>query len=235
MKTIIMSAICGMLSFVAFGTTNTVEAVDVYSFKASIKQPMLVSGVRTYKAVALNGNLYFEYETVSNSMTAAYAIVENSKTKVIHRIDFTDGFYNLMGKASKTSVRSVPTVLLVGADTNCVAGTGKGAQEPHELIKYVSLAGSGTLKKLKTTTVECSFCGVGTATTTYCNKLATMSGNINGYMDCECPDDQNWNHTAETIFCGVKYDANGDIVSTHDASFYGTWTAKFVKTTVPND
>ena len=189
MKTIIMSAICSVLSFAAFSASNTVEAVDVYSFKASIKQPMLENGIRTYKSVALKGNLYFEYETISNTMTAAYAIVENSKTKVMHRINFFGGFYNLMGKASKTSERSVPTVLLLGADTNCVAGVGAKAQEPHEMIKFASFAGSGTLKKLKTTTIECSYCGVGSTTTTYCNKLAKMSGKVTGCMDCECPEE----------------------------------------------
>ncbi len=230
MKKLIMSAVCAMLAMASFCDTNSVEAVDVYSFKASIKQPLLKSGVRTYTAVTLKGNLYVEYATTDDSMSAAYAIVQNSKTKAIHRIDFTDGFYNLMGKSNKESLRTVPTVFLTGADSEVTAGTGKGAQEPHEKILAVTFAGTGKLKKLKTTTITCGMCGIGGKTTTYCNKLQSMSGNVTGYMDCECPEDENWNHTAETIFCGVKLDDDGNIVRSHDAAFWGSWSAKFVKT-----
>ena len=135
MKKLIMSTVCAMISMMSFADTNNVaEAVDVYEFKASIKQPILKSGVRTYTTVSLKGDLYLEYESVDEGISAAYAIVQNSKTKVMHRIDFTDGFYHLMGKSTKTTVRSLPTVILSGSDSECYAGTGKGAQEPHEAI-----------------------------------------------------------------------------------------------------
>ena len=57
-----------------------------------------------------------------------------------------------------------------------------------------------------------------------------MTGNVNGYMDCECPEDENWNHTAETTICGVKLDADGNIVRSHNAAFWGSWSATYVKT-----
>ena len=137
MKKLIMSTVCAMISMMSFADTNNVaEAVDVYEFKASIKQPILKSGVRTYTTVSLKGDLYLEYESVDEGISAAYAIVQNSKTKVMHRIDFTDGFYHLMGKSTKTTVRSLPTVILSGSDSECYAGTGKGAQEPHEAITF---------------------------------------------------------------------------------------------------
>ena len=78
MKKLIMSVVCAMLAMASFCDTNSVEAVDIYSFKASIKQPLLKSGVRTYTAVTLKGNLYVEYATTDDSMSAAYAIVQIS-------------------------------------------------------------------------------------------------------------------------------------------------------------
>ena len=232
MKKLIVKIACALFATTAFCDTNNVpaEAVDVYSFKASIKQPLLKNGIRQYIGVILKGNLYLEYATTDDSVTAAYAIVQNSKTKVQHRIEFDTGFYNLMGKSSKTSLRSVPTILFTGADAECVAGTGKGATEPHETIKNIQIAGTGTLKKTKSTIVACGTCGVGVSTTTYCNKLAKMTGNVNGYMDCECPEDEDWNHTAETTICGVKLDTDGNIVRSHNAAFWGNWTATYVKT-----
>ena len=231
MKKLIMSAVCAMISMMSFADTNNVaEAVDVYEFKASIKQPILKSGVRTYTTVSLKGDLYLEYESVDDGISAAYAIVKNSKTKVMHRIDFTDGFYHLMGKSTKTTVRSLPTVILSGSDSECYAGTGKGAQEPHEAITSIQFAGQGTLKQIKTKTVNCGVCGGSSTTTAYCNKLYKLTGNVTGIMDCECPDDENWNHTLETNFCGVKNDEDGETTRSHFASFFGSWSAKYKKT-----
>lgn len=225
MKKLITAAAIAVMA--AFGATAD-TVTDVYNFKATIKQPLLKAGVRDYASVALKGYLYFEYDESTNSVGAVYAVVENSKTKVVHTIDFTDGFYNLMGKTTKTSFRSVPTVWFDGADSNVEEGTGKGAQEPHETIVKVTLAGKGMLKYLKDVILGCTSCGGGSKLTTYCSKLNTMSGNIVGYMDCECPDPEPWNHTVETCACGVR-EEDGDIVRSHYASFFGTWSASWNK------
>lgn len=234
MKKLIMSAVCAMIAMASFADTNNVaqvaEVVDVYNFKATIKQPLLKSGVRTYTTVTLKGDLYLEYASVDEGVSAAYAVVQNSRTKVMHRIDFTDGFYNLMGKSTKTSVRSIPTVIFTGADSECNAGTGRGAQEPHETITTIQIAGQGVLKRLKTKTFVCGICGGNETTTTYCNKLYKLSGKVTGIMECACPDDESWNHTLETNFCGVKRDEDGETTRSHLASFFGSWSAKYKKT-----
>lgn len=231
MKKLIMSAVCAMIAMASFADTNVAaKTIDVYEFKSSIKQPLLKSGVRAYSTVALKGTLYLEYETAGEGISAAYAVVQNSRTKVMHRIDFTDGFYNLIGKSTKTTARSVPTVIVTGTDSECYVGTGNGAQEPHETITEIQLAGQGALLPIKTRTVSCGVCGESTTTTSYCNKLYKLSGSVTGIMDCECPDDESWSHTLEANSCGVKKDEDGETTRSHFASFFGTWAAKYKRT-----
>ena len=107
--------------------------------------------------------------------------------------------------------------------------------EAHEEIIAVALAGTGSIKSLKNVTSGCGYCGEDLSVTEYCNILWAMNGSVTGVMDCQCPDDEDWWHTVETVRCGVYYadiDATkmSEVTSpSHYASFYGTWTAKFNK------
>lgn len=170
-------------------------------------------------------------------------ILTNKKTKVVHTIDFTDGFINMMGKSSgkigsaKYAPRSTPTIYFTGADSD-VTGP-----ESHETIDTVSFAGSATTKDYKSTTVTCGYCSTSASSTAYCKKPYKMSGSVVGVMDCECPDEENWSHTLVKTLCGFLMagedegedenderteDVTADgLVRSHYASFWGTWTAVY--------
>lgn len=118
-------------------------------------------------------------------------------------------------------------------------GTEKNAQEPHEKIVSLGLAGTGVLKYTKTVIKGCGACGVPTTMTEYCSILNSMSGNLVGVMDCECPDEEGWDHTVIAGACGPRapasIDDDGDItvleeVRTHYASIWGTWKATYKST-----
>lgn len=219
MKKLIMSAICAMLAAASFGDTNGAEVVDVYSFKATIKQPMLKNGVRTYSSATLKGDLYIEYATPTSAISRSYIVAKNSKTGVEHNIEFTDCLYNMLGKSSKQINRTVPAVYFVGTN-DVVVG-----ENAHETIRFMTVAGSGKLVKSKTKTTTCNVCAPDAVTTETCSKIKSLSGNLNGIMDCVCPEDETWDHTLIACACGLYVDING-YVRSHEAPFWGSWTAK---------
>lgn len=195
------------------------EITNVYDLKVSIKAPTLKNGIREYRNQTIEGQMFIRYN--DGEMVEVWAETKNRSTKIFHETVFDgEGFYHLMGKANKYSDRTVPTVYLSGADI-CT-------DDGHEFIKSICLAGNGVLKTVKTVATGCSFCGEPTKTTTYCNILYSASGNVTGIMDCQCPDDEDdWWHTVKTTLCGVWYGEDVSVERTHDASFWGTWSAKF--------
>lgn len=224
MKKLIMIALT-MLVGASFADTNDVALTDTYKFKAAIKVPYLSAGVRTYKSQAFQGYMYVGY-TEDGEVASAKIELQNKKTKVKHYITVDEFMYNLMGKKSKTSIRSVPTVF-IKSDSDEVEQV---SAEAHELFKTISLAGTGALKYMKgSSTTLCGFCGTDTVTTAACNRLAKMSGSLVGIMDCECPEEENWSHTLLAGYCGVLSDEDGNVERSHDASFWGTWSATLVK------
>ena len=221
MKKIIATVACALCAFTLFGSYR-----DVYTTKASIKVPYLVNGTRNYSTQTLQGNLYVVYADDETAFESATMVLTNKKTKVVHKIDLTDGFLNMIGKSSgkgdKYAPRSTPSIYFEGADAEI------NGNEPHEFIKAVQFAGSGSLKDYKTTTVGCGVCGAATKETTYCKKLYKMSGNVTGFMDCECPDDEDgWWHTLVKTACGFLLDEDDEYVRSHNASFWGTWSAVY--------
>ena len=211
---------CGIaaMSFAAEELTN------VYDLSIKAKVPYLYNGVRSYSSQTLKGLMYATY--IDDELTEVHAVVTNTKTKVVHTITFDDGFYYLMGKETKRIERSTPTVYFGGKDTEILALR----SDAHETIKSIALAGSGSLKSIKSVIVGCGACGTPTKTTEYCNILWSMSGNVVGVMDCACPDDEyGWSHTLKTVLCGIYYNGDDEAERVHDASFYGTWSAKFNK------
>jgi hypothetical protein len=229
MKKSIICAMSALCAFMTFADQDKVEDTttyrDVYTVKATLKVPYLKSGVRSYSSQTLQGYLYVEYVGVNSEFDSAYMLLTNKKTKVVHKIDVTEGFLNMIGKASgkneKYAPRSTPSIYFEGVDAEV------NGDDAHELIKAVCFAGTGSLKDYKTTTTGCSMCGETTKTTAYCKKLYKMSGNVTGYMDCECPDDEDgWNHTMVKTLCGFEEDDDG-YVRSHNASFWGTWSAVY--------
>lgn len=214
-----MCALCSLMTF-AEGYR------DVYDMKASLKVPYLSKGVRSYSSQTLQGYLYVEYADASNTLTSAYMVLVNKKTKVKHEIDVTESFLNMIGKTTgkfgsdKYAPRSTPTVYLAGADTDV------DGDDAHEFITAVQFAGTGSTKDYKTTTTGCSMCGEAVKTTNYCKKLYKMNGSVTGHMDCECPDEEDWSHTLVKSLCGFEKDEDG-YVRSHFASFWGTWSAKY--------
>lgn len=150
-----------------------------------------------------------------------------NKTKVAHSINFTEGFYNLMGKSTSKIERSVPTVYLTGADDEAIAEP-SSKYGSHETFKVINLAGFGSLESTKTVTIGCGACGEPTKMVEYCNILKKANGYVNGVMDCECPDDEDWWHTLKAGYCGILYDGE-DFFPQHEASFYGSWKISFNK------
>jgi hypothetical protein len=130
MKKLIVSLLCvALASFGAFGDTDETEKiVDTYKFSASLNIPYLKSGVRSYAKQSLNGTMYVEYENATSAVSRCYIVAKNKKTGVTHTIDFTDGFYNILGKKTKTSPRSIPTVYF-SATNDVVEGS-----NAHETI-----------------------------------------------------------------------------------------------------
>ena len=224
MNKLITSVICAAtIAFGAFADTNDVtnavaSVKDVYTFEAKLNIPYLMNGVRNYSKQTLKGDMYVEYATSTSGITKCYVVAQNKKTGVTHEIDFSEGFYNLLGKQTKTAVKSVPTVYFAG--TNCVV---KG-ENAHEKIVAIQLAGTGKLAKSKTTTVECGVCSADRVSTEYCNVLKSMNGSVTGVMDCECPEGDPWDHTLEAGPCG-PLTIDGAYVRTHFASFWGTFKA----------
>lgn len=129
-------------------------------------------------------------------------VLTNKKTKVVHTIDFTDGFLNMMGKPSgkigsaKYAKRSTPTIYFTGSDSEVTGPEG------HETIDTISFAGTASTKDYKSTTVTCGYCSTAASSTEYCKKPYRMAGSVVGVMDCECPDEENWSHTLVKTLCG---------------------------------
>lgn len=222
MKKIMIIALCAVMGI---SSAFAWSAVDVYDFKASVKVPVLSGGTRTYAARTFKGQMYFEYDSVTNPVSACYIVVQNTKSKVVHTIEMTNGFYNLMGKTTKKSTRPTPTVWFMGQDD--IIEYDKNTVESHEFIEFISLAATGSTKPTKTTTVSCAMCGDAVTTTTYCNKLVSLSGNLNGVMICECPpEEKGWWHTVFAWFCGPA-EGTTEEIRTSEAAFYGTWAAKY--------
>ena len=227
MKRITTSIFCALLAgFSAFGSTNTLETtntaavVDAYTFRATLTVPMLLSGVRSYKKQTFKGTMYMEYETATSAVKRCYIVAKNSRTGVEHNIDMTDGIYNMLGKSNKQIYRTVPAVYFYG--TNDVV---YGANA-HETIRLITLAGNGKLVKSKTKTTTCNVCAPDEVSTSVCSKIKSLSGNINGIMDCICPESEAWDHTLIASPCGLYIDAYGQVVRTHTAPFWGNWSAK---------
>lgn len=235
MKKLIMAAAAFFAAnaFCGEGVATEDTTTNVYDFAMSVKVPYLKTGVRSYSSQKLKGLMYLVYDE-SAALADVYAVVTNSKTKVVHELDLTDSsFYHLMGKQTKKADRSTPTLWLAGADDEDPVVL---KDESHEKILAIMLAGTGTLKNMKTVTTGCAYCGGVTTTTEYCNLLWSMSGNVVGVMDCQCPDEEDWWHTVQTVLCGVYYVADpasaamsDKVERKHEASFYGTWSAKFNK------
>lgn len=224
MKKLIIAMVVGAMTFMSFADTEIVT--NVYDLSMSLKVPYLKNGIRNYAGQKLKGEMYVVYE--EDQIVNVFAEVTNTTTKVAHSLDMTSSFYYLMGKESKKSPRTVPTVFFVGQDYEAVATSPKF--DAHEKISYIALAGTGKLNSIKSVTTGCGVCGQAVSVTEYCNLLWSMSGNVVGVMDCECPDEEEgWSHTLITDLCGVYYDVDEQVERTHDASFYGTWSAKFNK------
>lgn len=222
MKKLIASIAIAVSAFALFGEGYQ----EVYDTKASIKVPYLSNGVRNYSTQTLQGKLYVVFASENSEFESAQMVLTNKKTKAVHTIDFTDGFLNMMGKSSGKGDKYIPrttaTVYLEGADTECEGN------ETHELIKSVCFAGNGSLKNIKSTTVGCGVCGESTKVTTYCQKLNKISGSVVGYMDCECPDDEDgWWHTLVKTVCGFLEDEDDNYVRSHNAAFWGSWSATY--------
>ena len=232
MKKIMIIALCAVMGVCSvFAQT----AIDVYDFKASVKVPVLNGGTRTYASRTFKGYMYFEYDSATNPVSSCYIVAQNTKSKVTHTIDLTDGFYSLMGKSTKKVARPTPTVWFVGEDDAAEYDT--NTVETHEFIKFISLAATGSTKTTKTKTTSCTMCGDAVTMTEYCNKLTSLSGNLNGVMLCECPPEEpGWWHTVIAWFCGQAEGTNEEI-RVSEAAFYGTWTAKYNSklSTVTND
>ncbi len=223
MKKLIATIAIAFSSFALFGEGYQ----EVYDMKANLKVPYLVKGVRNYSSQTLQGHLYVEFDDTKTEFSNAYAVLTNKKTKVVHTIDF-DGarFLNVLGKSKgkgdKYAPRTVPSVFLKGYDYE-IEGT-----DPHELIQMIVFAGSGSLKEKKTKTTGCVYCGEPETTTAYCRRIDKMSGSVVGYMDCECPDEEDgWTHTLVKTLCGFLKDDDGKCVRSHNASFWGSWSATY--------
>lgn len=222
MKKVMIALMCVMCGVAAMADTAT----NVYNFSMSLYTPTLLNGVRSKTAQKYTGYMYMEY--VDSELAGVWAEVVSSKTKVYHSIAFNDGFYNLLGKQTKTIDRSVPTLYFTGADTEASGGIVKYGE--HELITVINFAGFGTLKAYKNVTTGCSACGLPQTHTEYCHILNTASGSVNGVMDCECPDTEpDWWHTLKAAFCGVWYDASDNWERSHKAAFTGTWKISYNK------
>lgn len=221
----IFALICAFSCIVA--SANDAAVTNVYDFSMSLKVPYLDNGTRTYKNQKIVGYMYAEYS--SNELVNVWVEAQNRKTKVLHLMSFSgDSFYNLMGKTDKKSLRTVPTIYFEGADEETVLESCCAApEEGHEFIKKIQLAGTGKLRQVKTVVIGCDQCGGSSVTTAYCNILVNMNGYATGYMDCLCPDDEDWWHTVKTCLCGVFLDDVGNVEPSHDAAFWGTWKAKF--------
>ena len=228
MKKSIICAISALCVFMVFADTGSAYR-DVYTMKVALKVPYLKNGVRTYSSQTLQGCLYVEFDDPESEFSDSYAVLTNKKTKVVHTIDFGGArFINMIGKSQgkndKYVPRTIPTVLLEGYDYE-IEGN-----DPHELIQMIVFAGSGSVKETKTKTTGCVYCGEPSTTTTYCRHITKMSGSVVGYMDCECPDEEDgWTHTLIKTLCGFLKDEDGDCVRSHNASFWGTWSAEHNK------
>ena len=181
---------------------------------------MLKSGVRTYQSATLKGTLYIEYASPTSMISRGYVVAKNSKTGVEHNIDLTDCLYNMLGKKTKQIYRSVPAVYFIGTN-DVVYG-----QNAHETITFITMAGNGKLVNNKTKTTTCNVCSINSTTTANCSKIKQLSGNLNGIMDCICPEDEAWDHTLFASACGLFIDENGEYVRSHEAPFWGSWSAK---------
>lgn len=204
MKKLIMVAALAVAGFAMAST-------EVYDFKMTLNVPYLDSGVRQYKSCAYTGYMYMEYTNDNESVSKVWVMCKNKKTKVDHVIDFTDGFYALMGKSNKNILRTVPTVYFEGEDID---------NESHEEIEKITLSGNGTIKIFKGK--GCGYCGDSTAD---CARLQSMKGSVTGTMLCNCPDDLDWTHTILAGICGLLWDGE-ELDRTERAAFWGTWSAK---------
>lgn len=221
MKKLLMAALLCAASIMAYGYQPEPEVVDTYSFTMSAKMPFVSKGVRTYASQSLKGTMVVEYADAEVGPSKVYIDVKNSKTKVEHRIWIDEGILNMMGKTTSKAYRSVPTVCWTGFDTNIVGTT----QSAHEKFISLMFAGNGALKYIKGT--GCDFCGDGVPS---CNKVKSLSGYFTGIVDCQCPDNESWDHTIEANACGIQTYQTGEAVRTHDAAVWGSWSAKLIST-----
>jgi len=206
MKKLLMVAVMAVAGTVLAST-------EVYDFKMNLEMPVLKSGIRNMVSCSFKGYMYMEYENDEEGPSSVWIECKNKKTDVTHRIEFTEGFYNLMGKADKKiGPRRTPTIYFEGGDVD---------NESHENIKKMNLCGSGTLKLYKGAGC-CGFCG---DTPANCIRLVAMNGKVNGTMICNCPDDIPWTHTLMAGICGLLTD-DGNYMRTQEACFYGSWSAK---------
>lgn len=222
MKKIIIALMCAIGSMVSFAN----ETTNVYNMTMSLQTPILQSGVRNKVSQSYKGYMYMVYDE-DGKLSTVWADVLSNKTKVGHVISFNEGFYHLIGKTTKTSPRSVANMYLTGADDEVYGGISKYGV--HEKIKVINFGGFGTIKSSKTVVIGCGACGAPEKTTEYCNILNAVSGHVNGVMDCECPEDEDWWHTVMGGLCGVWYDAAFEMERSHEAAFTGTWKISYNK------
>ena len=201
-----------MVAVMAIAGT-VLASTEVYDFKMSLSMPVLNAGVRGMYTCGFTGYMYMDYENDAESPSSVWIECKNKKTGVTHKIEFTEGFYNLMGKADKKlGPRRTPNLYFEGEDVD---------NESHEEIIKMTLCGGGTLKLFKG--AGCGFCG---DTTASCVRLVSMSGKVMGVMACNCPEDSSWTHTLVAGLCGVLTDDEGKYIRTQEASFCGSWSAK---------
>ena len=213
MKKLIVSIVTACFAVVGYCNTNTTNSAgiyDVFNFKATVKVPYLMSGVRTYKTQSFVGIMTMYYTDYNTPVDTVKIVMTNKKTKVEHVINVTDGFLNMLGKKMTT-----PTVACI---SDSIISTAIGAHENHESIKMITFAGTGSTKKMKIADATgCDSCGAGGSDAEYCYKVSKINGYTTGYMNCECPD--GFTHTMQAAACG-----NG-IEPMHEAAFWGSWTA----------
>lgn len=207
---------------------STNGVVDVYNMSLQLKWPYLNKGVRTYKTSTFKGYLVCEYAEVGGKLDSAFMTIKNPNTGALHTINFEEANYWLMGKANKYIGRTEPSVYFDGADEDSPIPTKN--IELHELISKLTFAGGGSCaaKTTKTVVTGCSACGEPTSKTltSTCVKMTKMSGFVTGKMMCECPEDENWNHTCIAGSCGLLVE-DGDYVRSSEASIAGKFSASY--------
>ena len=205
-------------------STETAEVAirDTYSMTLKAKMPTLRSGVRTLKTQTLRGDLVVEWDVDGNAVSATATLV-NKSTKAVHNVEFDTGFINAIGKKNSRISHNTPVFYAEAHDESVEEGDSASASEPHEKFVKLSFAGNGAFRHVRG--IGCTECGPGYVEK--CSRVHRMFGQFTGYVDCECPDDEAWNHTVKVGDCGILSDDAGSEIRSHFAPTFGKWTAVF--------